>query len=625
MSKWSEVPLAEIVEPVFRSVAVIPGKQYRTIGVKWWGEGAYERETIDGSRTSAKMLNLVREGDLIINKIWVRHGSTAMATASVDGCAASGEFPTFQLKLDRALPRWVHWQIKTRSFWSKCAALSRGSSGKNRIKPELFLTIKIPLPPLAEQRRIVSRIEELAAKIQEAHALRQQAIEEAEALISRATSARMDECRWSISPLGEILAEKPRNGLGPQPEASLNGRTMLRINSVSSTQTRFVDTTAGKQVQVSEKVARPFLLRDNDVFVVRYNGDINRVAKPAIYKGRNEDGIVFPDKLIRLRPDHTKMTSDFLVFALNSRTVRGQIEALGKTTAGNIGVSGSDVQSFVIPVPPLREQHRIVAELGAMQTEVDRLKRLQAESAAELDALLPAILDRAFKGELLPEPPVEIVAPRPRAVPPCGSFDRSYVRTVFAAEFVDRMHGDRHFGQVKLQKLLYLGEYHARVVEIESRPVRYERGPHDPEMIREIEAQLKASNWFEEYPRSPDHPGHAYRPLDRAGEHRAIFEQLWPEQASTLRWLIDTMQTWETERCERVATLYAAWNDLLLWNQPATDDAILREVLECWHTAKQKIARAKWQESLDWMRREGLIPTGFGRATAPAPQPELFT
>ncbi len=46
------------------------------------------------------------------------------------------------------------------------------------------------------------------------------------------------------------------------------------------------------------------------------------------------------------------------------------------------------------------ERHRIVAELDALQAEVDALKRLQAETAAELDALLPAILDCACKGEL---------------------------------------------------------------------------------------------------------------------------------------------------------------------------------------------------------------------------------
>lgn len=53
-----------------------------------------------------------------------------------------------------------------------------------------------------------------------------------------------------------------------------------------------------------------------------------------------------------------------------------------------------------IAVPPLPEQRRIVSKLDALQTEVDALKRLQAETTAELDAMLPALLDRAFKGEL---------------------------------------------------------------------------------------------------------------------------------------------------------------------------------------------------------------------------------
>ena len=48
----------------------------------------------------------------------------------------------------------------------------------------------------------------------------------------------------------------------------------------------------------------------------------------------------------------------------------------------------------------LKEQHRIVAELDASQSEVDALKWRQVETAAELDALLLALLDRAFNGEL---------------------------------------------------------------------------------------------------------------------------------------------------------------------------------------------------------------------------------
>ena len=258
----------------------------------------------------------------------------------------------------------------------------------------------IPLPALTEQRRIVARIESLAAKIEEARGLRQQTVEEADIFLARAGSQILDSPNWACKRLETVLAESPRNGLSPQLEVESNGRPMLRINAVSSAPSRFVDLTAYKTVEVSEDVASPFVLQHDDVFIVRYNGDINRVAKAAIFKGEGKTTVVYPDKLMRLRVDEKKVLPDFLVFALGSRRVRAQIEELGKTTAGQIGVSGADAKAFVIPVPPVEEQYRIVAYLDGLQAKVDALKKLQAETAAELAALLPSILDKAFKGEL---------------------------------------------------------------------------------------------------------------------------------------------------------------------------------------------------------------------------------
>jgi type I restriction enzyme S subunit len=60
----SNLPLAklkEIMEPIERPEAPIPGKTYRQLGVKLWGEGAYERESIDGSQTKYKTLSRVQE------------------------------------------------------------------------------------------------------------------------------------------------------------------------------------------------------------------------------------------------------------------------------------------------------------------------------------------------------------------------------------------------------------------------------------------------------------------------------------------------------------------------------------------------------------------------------------
>jgi type I restriction enzyme S subunit len=51
-------------------------------------------------------------------------------------------------------------------------------------------------------------------------------------------------------------------------------------------------------------------------------------------------------------------------------------------------------------MPPLEEQRRVVAHLDGLQAKVDAVKALQARTQAELDALLPSLLDRAFRGEL---------------------------------------------------------------------------------------------------------------------------------------------------------------------------------------------------------------------------------
>lgn len=61
-----------------------------------------------------------------------------------------------------------------------------------------------------------------------------------------------------------------------------------------------------------------------------------------------------------------------------------------------------DLSAVPVPLPDREEQCRIVSEVDALQEEVDALKRLQAESAAELDALLQAVFARAFMGELRP-------------------------------------------------------------------------------------------------------------------------------------------------------------------------------------------------------------------------------
>ena len=88
---WPEKSIDEIVKPVKRLEKPIPGKIFRQVGVRLWGQGAYERESIDGINTKYKTLNRTEIGDIILNKIWARNGSVSVILDGLEGCYVQGE------------------------------------------------------------------------------------------------------------------------------------------------------------------------------------------------------------------------------------------------------------------------------------------------------------------------------------------------------------------------------------------------------------------------------------------------------------------------------------------------------------------------------------------------------
>jgi type I restriction enzyme S subunit len=174
------------------------------------------------------------------------------------------------------------------------------------------------------------------------------------------------------------------------------GSPVLRIPNVASERITLNDL---KYARLSGRDSQRLLLSEGDILVVRTNGSLQLVGRSAVVPKLDEP-FAFASYMIRLRFDGNRITPDYAQLMLQHLRVAGVLVEFARTTAGQYNVSLGRLRSAEIPVPPLPEQRRIVAELDALQAEVDALKRLQAETAAELDALLPAILDRAFKGEL---------------------------------------------------------------------------------------------------------------------------------------------------------------------------------------------------------------------------------
>ena len=143
-----------------------------------------------------------------------------------------------------------------------------------------------------------------------------------------------------------------------------------------------------------EKLVRS-QLRNSDVLINLVGASIGRAC--AVPPSLGEANVNQAVAVISPRPE--ALASDFLVHFLLSPVAQDLIHG-GKVETARPNISLGDLCELGVPMPPLPEQRRIVAELEALQAKVDALKRLQAETAAELGALLPSILDRAFKGEL---------------------------------------------------------------------------------------------------------------------------------------------------------------------------------------------------------------------------------
>ncbi|MHC5768916.1 MAG: restriction endonuclease subunit S [Nostoc sp.] len=142
---------------------------------------------------------------------------------------------------------------------------------------------------------------------------------------------------------------------------------------------------------VSPEETAKLALKPGDMVVVR-SGSVGRAA---VFERTDLDCI--PSAyMIQLRFNES-VTPNYVRYCFQSPFVKDELQGRG-TALKNI--NAQKIKSVKIPVPSLLEQRRIVTHLNELQTKVDTMKRLREQAMKELDALLPSILDKAFKGEL---------------------------------------------------------------------------------------------------------------------------------------------------------------------------------------------------------------------------------
>jgi type I restriction enzyme S subunit len=300
----------------------------------------------------------------------------------------------------------------------------------------------IPFPPLAEQQRIVARIEALLSHVDAAgdRLSRVPAIMKRfrQAVLAAACSGRLTE-EWreenpdvetsfrflerffkgKVEPItdlffndtdlpdipeswlwiefGKIISEL-KNGVylvGPNLEPP--GNPILRISSVRPGKVSFDDV---KYLPDSDQYIEDYHLKDKDLLFTRYNGSLEFVGICGMVRDLQDRILLYPDKLIRVRFDQSGVMPEYAEMFFQSFNARTNIYSVIKSSAGQKGISGKDIKIQPFPLPPLAEQREIVRRVGLLFERADAVEREVAAAGRRCERLTQAVMVKAFSGML---------------------------------------------------------------------------------------------------------------------------------------------------------------------------------------------------------------------------------
>ena len=191
----------------------------------------------------------------------------------------------------------------------------------------------------------------------------------------------------------ENICDLIRNGISVKPEGE-SGTKIFRISAVRPFQLNLDDYRFLNTDDVGD-----FVLNNGDLLFTRYNGTRNFVGVCAEFK--SNEIYVYPDKLIRAVVNSTEINNTFLMYGFNTGISREFIESRIRTTAGQSGISGSDIKAIPVIICSLAEQTQIVAILESKLTACDQLAAELAKQLKQAELLKQAVLKAAFSGSLL--------------------------------------------------------------------------------------------------------------------------------------------------------------------------------------------------------------------------------
>jgi type I restriction enzyme S subunit len=398
VSKWEWVPAGSVAAQRKDIVRLEDGVEYTTMGVRWYGKGAYDRGIGTTKTIKAKSLFRATAGDFVFNRIDTQNGAFDVVPGALDGALATNEFPLYATDPERILPRFLLLYFQQQAVLSQIDAMRAGSEGRSRWKTGDFEAWPIPLPPLAEQRRIVdvmaavdAQIEALAEEV--ARACR--ALELLRADVPEAEERVLDEVLLGIDSGKSVrtTSETPEEG---QP----------RVLKLSAVQLGSFDAGEAKRLDDASGYSSVHLVSEGDLLVTRASGSLDRVGYASV--AQNVPARTYmPDLIWRIRPNESLCSAAFLGHLLAAPEFRARVTSTARGTASMRKINKRGFGAMRIPVPGLAEQRDYIARcdataavVGTVRGELAHLRtfrtsllttllRQEVEVPESYDALLP--------------------------------------------------------------------------------------------------------------------------------------------------------------------------------------------------------------------------------------------
>jgi type I restriction enzyme S subunit len=361
-------------------VPVKPDENYKQITARLWGKGLTLRGEVPGSAIAAARQYCAKAGQFLISRIDARHGAFWIVPEELDGALVSNDFPCFNIDASTVLPHFFEWYSRTPEFIDLCRRASEGSTNRVRMKEAKFLKMTVPLPSLDEQRRIVEKLDRVAALVDDRRNAIEAAERETQALLLKAFQRAIDGA--PLRPMSEV-APLVRRPVEIDLDASY---PELGVRSFGRGTFHKPDLPG---VEVGNK--KLFRICAGDLLfniVFAWEGAV-AVAQP------EDEGRVGSHRFLSCVPAPETATVEFLRFYFS--TPEG-LQKLGEASPGGAGRNRTlglkKLESLQVPVPPILRQHWF----DRLQAKAREARAIRASTAQDVEALIPAMLHEIFDG-----------------------------------------------------------------------------------------------------------------------------------------------------------------------------------------------------------------------------------